>query len=323
MSLIPWTIAAAAAVGIDYLNPIAQPGEPGYCSKPVNHLRFVFENDSAFGHDMNYTHGSRIEYVRDVSETHAYSASFTQNIYTPEVHTDGNIPGQRPYAGYLAVGCGHLYKGEYVGNATEFQIGTTGKPSFAEDSQRFVHTITGIEQWDGWGDQLDTEVTFQLTTRQDYRLPWLETTGKSGLETDAILYTREEVGTVSIAGGMGISLRYGRNLPPYMQVNGNEAANYGVGTLRKEHYRPEETSWFIVGGVYVEYVARDMFIDGGAFHPFDQTCSRKPWQVEGQLGLGVVHRGISYYAGGLVHSRAYRTQNKNSVMGTFAVSWNW
>lgn len=323
MSFLPWMAAAAAAVGIDYVNPIAQPGEPGYNPKPANHFRLVLENDSAFGHDMNYTHGTRFEYVRDVSEKHAFSASLTQNIYTPEDHTHGNVPGQRPYAGYLNVGVGHLYKGEYVGNATEFQIGTTGKPSFAEDSQWFIHMLGDMEQWKGWGDQLDTEVTFQLTTRQDYRLPWLETTTKSGLETDATLYTREEAGTVSIAGGVGLSLRIGRNLPASMQVNGNEAANFGVGTLRKAHYRPEETSWFIVGGVYVEYVARDMFIDGGAMHRFDQTCSRKPWQVEGQLGLGVVHRGISYYAGGLIHSHAYRTQSKNSTMGTFAVSWNW
>ena len=79
----------------------------------------------------------------------------------------------------------------------------------------------------------------------------------------------------------------------------------------------------MLAGVYGEYVARDMTIDGGVFHHFARTCGRTPWQVQGQLGAGVAYKGIDYYAGVLVHSRTYRTQDKNSLMGVFSLTWNW
>ena len=322
MSAFPWVTMLVASVAADYTNPIAQPGEPGYTSAPRHHLRGLFENDSAFGEDRNYSHGTRFDYAQQVSGNHYFGASLTQNIYTPEKHTHGNVWNQQPYAGYLAFGGAYLYRGESVGSSVEFQLGTTGKASFAENSQWFVHELAHIQSWDGWGDQMDSEVTLQLSARQDWRLPWLET-DNGVYQTDAVLFSRQAVGTVAISGGVGLSLRWGRNLPDAMQVNGSHAADYGVGLLRKTTYKPEEWSWFVVGSYYGSYVARDMFIDGGAFHPFEQTCSRVPWQTELQLGVGVVYEGIHYYAGMIHHSRRYRTQEKPDTYGTFAISWNW
>lgn len=322
MSAIPWVTMLTASVVADYINPIAQPGEPGYTPAPQNHLRVLFENDSAFDEDRNYTHATRIDYAREIKGNHYFGASITQNIYTPETHTNGNVYNQQPHAGYLAFGGAYMYRGEYVGSSVELQIGTTGKASFAENAQWLVHEVGKMEQWDGWGDQIPSEVTMQLTARQDWRLPFLET-DNGAYQTDALIYTREAVGTVSVAGGIGLSLRWGRNLPDSMQVVGNHAADYSVGLLRKSSYKPEETSWFILGSAYGSYVARDLFIDGGVFHDFEQTCSRSPWQAEIQLGAGVVHEGIHYYAGAVWHTRRYRTQDNQALYGTFAISWHW
>lgn len=323
MSAIPWVTMLVASVAADYTNPIPQPGEPGYRPTPKHHLRVLFENDSAFDEDCNYSHGTRIDYAQAISENRYYGLSIVQNIYTPEYHTNGNVYGQQPYAGYLALGAAYLQRGENMGNSVELQLGTIGKPSFAENSQWFVHEVAGMEQWDGWGDQLASEMTMQISARQDWRLAFCECQTKAGYETDGIIFTRESLGTVSIAGGVGVGFRWGRNLPDSMQVNGNHAADYSVGLINKPNYRPEETSWFVQAIAYGSYVARDMFIDGGAFHHFDRICSRKPWQAEFQLGVGVVRKGISYYAGGVMHTRRYRTQDKNSMYGTFAISWNW
>lgn len=323
MSMIPWVTMALASYAADYLNPIAKPGEPGYTSNPKNHFRLMYENDSAFNKDRNYSHGTRFDYARNICPHAFWGLSLTQNIYTPETHTDGAVMNEQPYAGYLALGAAYMYQGENVGLSTELQIGTTGKPSFAQDSQWFVHTMGDMEQWDGWGAQIESEPTVQLSNRQDWRLAFLESQTFGAYETDAVLYTREQVGTVYISAGVGLSLRWGHNLPDAMQVNGNNAGDYSVGLIRKSNYKPEEMSWFIVGNVYTEYVARDFSIDGGVFHHHDQTCSRKPWQVEGQLGVGVVKDGIHYYAGAIYHSLRYRQQSSPDLYGTFAISFHW
>lgn len=312
-----------ASVAADYTNPIPAEGEPGYRAEPIHHFRVMFENDSAYGEDRNYSHGTRFDYAQQIVPEHYWGISLTQNIYTPETHTGGRVWGQHPYAGYLAIGGAYMYRGESVGVSLELQAGVTGKPSLAENSQWLVHEMGNMKHWKGWGEQIPAEPTLQLSARQDWRLPFCETGSFGGFQTDGMIFTREALGTVAVSGGAGVVLRWGRNLPAGMQVTGNHPADYSVGLLRKPAYDPSRLSWFVVGSVYGEYVARDMFIDGGVFHDFEQTCSRKPWQAEMQLGVGVVHEGIQYYAGAVWHTVEYRTQDHHSLYGTFAISWHW
>ena len=325
MSMIPWVVMAASSVAVDYVNPIPGPGEEGFNPAPRHHLRFVMENDSAFGSDCNYTHGTRIDYARvlDKNPNHALGVSFTQNIYTPETHTDGAVPGEHPYAGYAALGLAHMYIGEQVGNCIEFQIGTTGKASLADEMQDFIHKTGGLDRWEGWQDQVPSEVTFQLTARQDYRLPWLEWKHSGGLQTDATFFTREELGTAFIAAEAGAYVRLGKNLANSMQMSGNHGADYGVGLLHKPDYDPTELSWYVRAGGSVKYVVHDFSIDGGVFHDFERTCGRMPWVSEAQLGVGVRRNGVDYYAGMVVRSRNYRTQKDDTVFGTFNFAFHW
>ena len=325
MSLIPWMLMAAGSVAVDCINPITQPGESGYVAEQRHHLRFLMENDSAAGSDCNYTHGTRIDYARNFSQdpNHAFGLSFTQNIYTPQTHTRGAVPGEHPYAGYMALGVAYLTVGEYVGNSVEFQLGTTGKTSGAREMQDMIHKAFHIDRWEGWSDQIRDEVTFQLTARQDYRLACLETQLPWGMQTAGALFTREELGTVSIAAELGGYIRMGRNLPPSMQYSCNRAADFSIGLLQTPDYDPTASSWYLQAGASVKYVARNLFIDGGVFHDFDRTCSRMPWLGEAQLGLGVRHRGVDYFAGVIARTDYYRGQTDDTVFATFNFAFHW
>ncbi len=329
MSMIPWVTFAAAAAVADYTNPIVMPGEPGY-EPPVHHLRVMFENDSFIGEDNGYTHGSRIDYARAFCGNHcfcgdgwAWGLSLTQNIYSPDTKTQGNVMGEHPYAGYLALGGALLHKAENFGWSAELQLGTTGKPSLAENAQYAVHAVGDMEQWRGWADQVPAEPTMQLTLRQDWRVPCLEHRFRNHCETDGTLFTRENLGTVNLGAAVGLTLRYGRNLPDSMQVNGSEAGNFGMGLLDKPDYHPEQLAWFLYAQGQLRFVGRDMFIDGGVFHRFDQTCSRKPWIAELQVGAAAAYRGIDYYLGIVWSSRTYRTESTNPMYGTCGITWHW
>ncbi len=323
MSMLPWIGYAAAAGLAGYTNPIAQPGEPGYTSTPAHHLRVMMENDSFINEDNGYTHGTRIDYACEGRKGLTYGLSLTQNIYTLDTKTSGNVPGEHPYAGYLAVGGAILQRGENAGFVAELQLGTTGKASLAGDSQRFVHQAGNMDLWEGWGAQVPAEPTVQLTLRQDWRLPFMERRFGSRYETDGTFFTREQVGTVAIGGAAGLTLRFGRNLPDAMQVNGSEAGNFGLGLLEKENYQRDALSWFVYVQGQVKFVGRDMFIDGGVFHPFDQTCSREPWIAELQVGGAVSWQGIDYYLGLVYSSHTYRSEAEYPMYGTCGVTWHW
>lgn len=323
MSALPYVVYALGAGVVGYCNGIEKPGSPGYVPTPVHHLRALFENDSVSNQDRNYTHGTRLDYAHLLPSGNAWGLSLMQNIYTPEQHARHDLDGQHPYCGYLALGAAYLLRGENFGCASELQVGITGKPSMAEHMQNSLHNTMHIDTWDGWSDQIPTEVTFQFTSRQDWRLRWAERCPISGWESDGMVYLRESLGSFNLSGSTGVSFRFGRNLPDSSSLTGNNPAVFALNTLTKPSYRREATSYFLVLEGSLSYVKRDLPIDGGLFHDFDRTCSRMPWQPEARLGACVLHEGVEYYAGIIVHGRTYKTQDKNAVLGAFSISWHW
>lgn len=323
MSFFPW-IAAAAVTGIvELTNPIPQVGDANYQAKPTHHLRMTLDNDVFFGDDQDYTNGLRFDYTQAIDESRYWGLSLTQNIYTPSTDGWGNMPNEHPYGGYLAIGGAFLTRGEHFGTSTELQLGTTGEPSLAEEAQDIVHGLGGMDKWDGWKDQIRAEFTMQLTGRQDWNIACLDKAHANGWQQDALFFTKQELGTVSIAAEAGLVYRYGKNLPARMRNMGSGATHFGVSTLTKKDYDSAAPSYFLLAGTSLKYAARDLFIDGGVFHDFEQTCSRVPWVGEVQLGVGVVYKGIDYYMGAIYRTDTYRTQENDTILGTISLGWNW
>ncbi len=321
--MIPVVAMAAASTLAVYTNPTPQPGEPGYESVPRHYFRGMMENDSAFDLDGNYSHGTRLDYAQLMKNGDAWGLSLTQNIYTPTTHAKHAVYGEHPYAGYLALGAAYMQRGENFGNTVEFQLGTTGNASLAGEFQNALHEAAGMATWEGWPDQVPSEMTFQLSAQQSFRLPWMEWSGSNGWKTDAVFNLREEVGTAFIRGGAGITMRYGRNLPPTMGNAGNKSATFALSPIEKKDYDPSAPSYFVLGSANINYVARDITVDGGVFHHFEQTCSRVPWQADFCLGVGVSYQGIDYFAGAVYCTDSYRTQGDSTFYGTFSISWHW
>ncbi len=323
MSFFPFLALAVAAVVPELTNPLPQVGEPGYNPSPTHNMRFTVDNDVFCGHDQDYTNGLRFDFAQKMASGNYWGLSLVQEMYTPVTNSTRQIRGEHPYAGYLALGAAYITTGEQRGTSTELQLGTTGKESFAEESQNLVHTIGGMDKWDGWDNQIPAEFTMQLSSRQDWNVASMDCKYDSGLQQDAMFFTKQELGTVSIAAQCGFTYRFGTNLPARLRNMANESTNFGVSPLLKKDYDDAKSSYFLVSSVSVKYVARDLFIDGGVFHDFDTTCSRTPWVAEAQLGFGVVHQGIDYYFGFVYSSKSYKTQPDPSFYGTVSVAWNW
>ncbi len=290
---------------------------------PEHVFRIMLENDVLFKEDNEYTNGLRFDYAQAIDETSYWGVSLTQNIYTPYTNARYVLPGEHPYAGYLALGVAYITVGENFGTSTEFQLGVTGDPSFAREIQRIIHGIGGLFQWRGWSNQVPAEITFQLSGRQDYKLSALTVLTPGALQTDSILFAREELGTFSVRAGLGYTFRIGYNLPPYLSHLRNRAANYGVNSIAQPHYRPDESSYYFLASILGEYVAHDLSIDGGVIRRFESTASSQPWQADIQCGVAALHNGVSYFLGVSYQSKRFRTQFNDNLQGVISVGWVW
>lgn len=319
MSVLPWMIMAAGCAAADYTNPISQPGAGESVQPPRHHFRIQFENDSAVGTDEKYTHGTRLDYMQGVSHPDApvnIGCSLMQNIYTPELHSRHANPGEHPYAGLTALGGIVQIGGAGESLTAELQLGVMGKYSYAKECQNNLHSACGMETWKGWHDQVPSEAVLQLSMRGDKDLE-LQTPYADGL-----VFIREELGNARIAAGIGTAFRVGKNLPQTNQVVGNRAGNVCSSMIKRE-YDPAAPSYYLLAQAELDYVARDFSVDGGMFHHFEQTCSRVPWQGQFTIGAGVMHHGIDYFAGLVLNTESYRSEDNPQAYGTFSVQWNW
>jgi len=321
--IIPSIIVGGTSLLSVIFNPIPLKGEACYTNEPTHHLRMMMENDLLFDQDCDYSHGSRIDYAQRMENGDYWGLSLTQTIYTPFTNSEGNVSNEHPYAGYLALGAAYIFTGENFGASVELQLGTTGNASRAGKVQQYIHEVGDMGSWDGWADQIPSELTMQMSCRQDFNIKSIAYKQASGWETDSQFYTRQDLGTVRISAGFGWGIRYGYNLPPRNRTSGIAGAEFGVSSLTKGGYDPSEISYYLLFNLYGEYVARDLFIDGGVFHDFDTTCSKVPWQGQMKLGVGVIYQGIDYYFGINYGTSTYRTQEKAPVFGVISMAWNW
>ncbi len=286
-------------------------------------LRLLLDNDSSFGNDNNYTNGSRIDYMREWEEDQYWTLSFSQEMYTP--YTNGPVPppGEHPYAGLLALGVGFVTAGEILGISTELQIGVTGQPSLAEDTQRIVHDLGGFMQWEGWDSQVPSELTLQLSSRQELNIaPW-GWQSASGWGSDSMLYFKEELGNVRISMTAGYIYRLGYNLPPTQRQAGCHRAQYAMSSLLSPDYNPQTWSLYLLAGIQGSYVAHDFSLDGGFFHDFDSTAKRVPWQLELQIGVGGHYAGVDFFVGAVLQSERFDDQYGMEEHVAFSIGWRW
>ncbi|HNP37400.1 MAG TPA: lipid A deacylase LpxR family protein [Woeseiaceae bacterium] len=101
---------------------------------------------------------------------------FGQSMYTPEDSTRTDlITDDRPYAGLLYMGLAWNRRVHPQGAAyemldtRELTLGVIGSWSLAEQSQNLVHSLRGIDRFNGWDHQLHNEPAFQGALERKFK----------------------------------------------------------------------------------------------------------------------------------------------------------
>jgi hypothetical protein len=292
------------------------------------------ENDLVEDTDRHYTHGTRFSYltpegdipdsVNDAADavplfdnSGRKRASFIlgQSMYTPSNITLRDPPtNDRPYAGWLYGGIGIVSDtGRRLDNL-ELDVGIVGPQSYAEDTQKFVHSIVGAKQPQGWNHQLKNEPGVVLTYERTWR--GIAQSYPLDFAGDLSPYAGGSVGNVFTHAAGGMVLRIGRDLPD----------DYGPPLIRpalpgSDFYVPTSGfGWYFFAGVEGRAVARNIFLDGNTFAD-SPSVDKRTWVGDFQYGIAMTINGTRIALTQINRTREFKGQQHPDSFGALTVGF--
>lgn len=311
------------------------------------YLTFYLDNDLFSGTDRDYTNGARLSWIsgnRPVAElggiqrylrrligdesspaafqklsgfasasgiSYNYGVAFTQLMYTPEDPLTATlIQDERPYAGVALLGFSLHAMDESVLNTVALSVGIAGRHAFAEETQDFIHSLRGVEKFNGWDNQVPNEVLINLRLNQKRRLSFVDY--ENGMfAIDGFRESAIAIGnfrTEALIGGM---VRIGFNLPVEFSDPRLSPDAYSHKLFQSDRMQDSKWSVYSMLGVRGSAIAHDVSLDGPLFRGgFETGVDRRPFTAEAYLGFGVrlTDWELSY-----VHT--YRTKEFNTQSG--------
>ncbi|MCE5181634.1 MAG: lipid A deacylase LpxR family protein [Betaproteobacteria bacterium] len=307
---------------------------------------FYFENDLFSGTDSGYTNGVKFSWVsanlkdytsdpclphwvrqlNQIFET-VHPGKYTsrnmvitggQMMFTPRDRSRSDlIRDDRPYAGWLYLGLGYNARNAQQMDTVEVNLGVVGPAALARQSQEFVHDLRGIARFNGWNNQINNELGFQLVAERKNRI-WSE--GGANLQFDAITHYGASLGNIRTYLNTGMELRAGSRIPN----------DFGTSPIRPagDSNAPLEgsvTRRFSDGGLHAflsadaRAVARDIFLDGNTFSDSHSVDKKR---FVGDLATGIAWQwsgGKITYAR-YVRSKEFTAQENTHSFGSVTLS---
>ena len=306
---------------------------PGADAPKVGTVNLVVENDVFYNNDRDYTNGIAIIWVPKVDAppdwalavarwlpwfpkegTPRHGYAIGQNMYTPRDITLVNPPvTDRPYAGWLYATIGLGLETERQLDQFALSVGMVGPASLADQTQIWVHGITGSPEPRGWHTQLSNEPGIMLTYQRAWRT--LLPTSSTGLAFDLTPHLGGALGNVYTYANAGLTLRYGRNLlvdygPPRIQPSAPGSNFFAP---------PDKFAWYIFAGIEGRAVARNIFLDGNTFRD-SRSVDKEPLIGDLHLGLTFTWKDVRLSYTHVKLTREFKGQLGRSEFGALSLS---
>lgn len=323
--------------------------EPAEDRLSFGSITFYAENDKFFaGTDRNYTNGFKLSAlttnlrdfdqdgvprpVRAIARGLAplmrddaipkLGLSLGQNIYTPEdTQTTAYQPGDRPYAAWLYLGIN--YQNYYPPKpdsalarlaTIEVQLGVVGGDwALGEFVQNNFHKLIGVEEAQGWDNQIYSEPGINLVYEHKWRLSTPD--ARTGWGADFIPHAGFSLGNVFTYANAGASLRLGYRLP----------ADFGTNLIRPTGdsgpVARERFSAWLFGSVDGRAVARDLTLDGNTFKSGGPSIDKEHFVADLLGGIGVGTRRWQLTYAQAIRSKEFKGQSDAQVFGSLSLTY--
>ncbi len=296
-------------------------------------LSIIFENDVFFNTDRDYTNGVALvwapagkpapDWITRIARWipwfpeegiihHGYA--FGQNMYTPKDIKIANPPvDDRPYAGWLYGTAGGAVETGRQLDLFTITAGVIGPASYAEQTQKFVHKITGSSEPQGWDTQLRNEPGIYAT----YHRTWREfaVTTLDGFAFDVAPHLGGALGNVYTYADAGFTLRLGQNLP----------LDYGPPRIQPSvpgsaFFMPTDGfSWYLFASAEGRAVARNIFLDGNTFKD-SRSVKKEPFIADLQWGVVLTWHDYRLSFTDVFRTREFESQRSTDHFGSICVS---
>ncbi len=239
---------------------------------------FTLDNDLFVGQDDGYTNGIYLsQYTAGIRgkspgagvmlapllrfidfETPLFSVNLYtlgQTMVTPEdITREVPDPADVPYSGLLFLSNTYIHAQADKAVKYGVAIGVIGPASGAEQSQKWVHEVTGSDEPKGWDHQLHNELVFQFEPGIIRRM-WLRPDKQ---DMDAVLLADVALGTVQTSISTSLFIRTGSGLQ-YTYVTP------ALRSTRSSNPIAIGDGWFTYAGLNARYLFRQIFVDGNTY----------------------------------------------------------
>ena len=244
-----------------------------------------------------------------------------QNIYTPDdTEALDLVEGDRPYAGWLYLGVGVVWKDAEVRNSLVLNVGVVGSWSYAQEAQRLVHDARGLGHPNGWDNQLHNELGVLVTYEREWRWPKHER--RVGLDWEFLPHAGITLGNVSTYANLGGELRVGLNLPDDFgtaSIGPSATTSTPVDGRQGADRSRFDLGLYLFARADGRAVAHNIFLDGNTFG--NSASVDRKWFVA-DLSAGVA---VNYKNTKLAYAFVYRTeefygQKEAQIFGTVSMN---
>jgi hypothetical protein len=290
------------------------------------------ENDLFQHTDRHYTHGTRLSYltpeggipdsINDAADLFPLfpaagrkRAAFVlgQSMFTPtNILPRDPQPNDRPYAGWLYLGAGLVSDtGERLDNL-ELDLGIVGPQSYADETQKFIHSIFGARHPNGWHNQLKNEPGVMLTYEHTWRA--FAQSLPLGFATDLSPHAGGSLGNVITDGSAGLTVRLGQNLPD----------DYGPPRIRpslpgSDFFVPTAGfGWYVFAGAEERAVLHNIFLDGNTF-VHSASVNKNTWVGDFQFGIAMTFSRYRVALTEVYRTREFEGQKNPDSFGALTV----
>jgi len=335
--LVPWVCLA--------LLPLA--ASHAASDKAGGTFSLYLENDLFAGTDRQYTSGvklgwssadlsdyresayaapflpvfDRLPYINDKSFQKNLVFALGQNIYTPDdTETFDVVKNDRPYAGWLYLGVGVVWKNASVRNSVVLNVGVVGPWSYSQESQRAVHDLRGLGHPNGWDNQLHNELGVVLHYQREWR--WPEHTRRVGLDWELIPHAGIALGNVLDGANLGGELRVGWNLPDDFGTAVIDSAS--TTSTPVDGPQGAQRSRFDLGAYLFaradgRLVAHNIFLDGNTFGN-SPSVDHKWLVADLSVGAAVNFKNTKFAYAFVYRTPEFEGQEDGQVFGTVSVN---
>lgn len=305
-------------------------------------LAFSWDNDLLTGSDKGYTNGVRASYLTQPAERdprcrfcmaagardrlaflpgvggaanqHALAFSVTQLMVTPEnIEAEAPQFDDIPYTGYLSARAGLWSWTPDRITGYGVLVGVVGPESYAAESQRQVHRLTGSTNPNGWENQLGTDVIAGLGATHARRFH--SSGDPEHLEQDLGWVAGLRASNFISDARLGLSWRAGTHLPTnFMPDYAGISSSIGLpGALPAS-----DSGWSVFAGVMAQWIPYSYIDEQADRYRYDQKA------LVGHAGIGAGWHSPGFQA--TVTVRTTSSQNKTNKeplsFGTLSFTWH-